>query len=376
VASRPHLTTRSRRLLALTAALAAIVAQAGAVAAVDTWTATASPKTIAAGSSGTVRLTIQNTSSSDNGGGGGGGNGNANQIGCVKVTIPATFTVGTPSIVSVSNGLNWSASKSGQKVNAKAKSGGDRLSGDPTDDTLVLDVPAGASLVALGPWTVDAYEKTDCTGGTFPTKSILIAVVVSPTPTPNATPKPTAQPTPQPTSTPSPTASATPRPTAGPTATPTRTAAPTTGPTAPPTSEPSPGDSPIADPSVSPEPSPSILPEPTANPTATPGIGLGGPPTPVGPAGPPPGGDHFEGAISIPPNDDDTTFARLGMDVLASLGVFAWAVPGALLAAPGLLLILVILAQSIGAVAWLPVVRRKIGHFGLASRLTPPSSRA
>ena len=60
------------------------------------------------------------------------------------------------------------------------------------------------------------------------------------------------------------------------------------------------------------------------------------------------------------------------MDILASLGVFAWAVPGALLAAPGLLLILVILAQSMGALAWLPIVRRKIGGF----RPDPPLDAA
>ncbi|MDP9482077.1 MAG: hypothetical protein M3P84_02515 [Chloroflexota bacterium] len=80
--------------------------------------------------------------------------------------------------------------------------------------------------------------------------------------------------------------------------------------------------------------------------------------------------------ISIPVNEEDPEFAGLGMDLLASLGVFAWAVPGALLGAPGLLLIVVILAQSMGAMAWLPIVRRKIGHFGMVHRLTPPRGPA
>ena len=48
---------------------------------------------------------------------------------------------------------------------------------------------------------------------------------------------------------------------------------------------------------------------------------------------------------------------------------FAWAVPGLVLSVPGLLLVLVvILAQALGAVAWLPVVRRRIGAFGFRGR--------
>ena len=48
---------------------------------------------------------------------------------------------------------------------------------------------------------------------------------------------------------------------------------------------------------------------------------------------------------------------------------FAWAVPGLVLSVPGLLLVLiVILAQALGAAAWLPVVRRRIGAFGLRGR--------
>jgi hypothetical protein len=93
---------------------------------------------------------------------------------------------------------------------------------------------------------------------------------------------------------------------------------------------------------------------------------VGGPTVPAG--RPPADGEHFESAISIPVDEADPSFSQLGTEVLASLGVFAWAVPGALLGAPGLLLILVILAQSMGALSWLPLVRRKIGGFGLAQR--------
>jgi hypothetical protein len=44
---------------------------------------------------------------------------------------------------------------------------------------------------------------------------------------------------------------------------------------------------------------------------------------------------------------------------------FDWAVPGLLLSVPGMLLVLAIAAQAIGALAWLPLVRRRIGGFGL-----------
>jgi hypothetical protein len=42
-----------------------------------------------------------------------------------------------------------------------------------------------------------------------------------------------------------------------------------------------------------------------------------------------------------------------------------WAVPGVVLAVPGLLLILAVLAQVLGGALWIPVARRRIGSFGL-----------
>jgi hypothetical protein len=317
-----------------------------------------------ADSSATVRFTIRNTSSNS------GHHGNED-LGCVTVSIPSTFTVGTPKVVSVSHGLHWTASSPGQTVIAKAN-WNDELQ---SNDTLVLDVPTGSS-AASGAWTIRAYEDRDCSGGSFPNKSITITVVASPTPnptpqpTPNPTPQPTPKPTPKPTPdpTPQPTPNPTPQPTQKPNPTPAATPRPTNAATPSPDPlggpTPSPEDSPTPEPSATPEPSSSASPLASADPT-TPRIGLGGP---TGNARPPSNGDHFEGVISIPVDEADPTFSGLGLNLLASLGVFAWAVPGALLAAPGLVLVLVILAQAMGAMAWLPLVRRKIGHFGLAHR--------
>jgi hypothetical protein len=51
---------------------------------------------------------------------------------------------------------------------------------------------------------------------------------------------------------------------------------------------------------------------------------------------------------------------------------FAWAVPGLVLSVPGLLIVLfAILAQTLGAVAWLPMVRRRIGGFEVERKRTP-----
>jgi hypothetical protein len=55
------------------------------------------------------------------------------------------------------------------------------------------------------------------------------------------------------------------------------------------------------------------------------------------------------------------TIGRIG---LVGVGV-EWGVPAVVLGVPGLLLIIVVMAQSLGGLAWLPIVRRRIGGFGL-----------
>jgi hypothetical protein len=53
---------------------------------------------------------------------------------------------------------------------------------------------------------------------------------------------------------------------------------------------------------------------------------------------------------------------------MEGLGSLTWAVPSLVLAVPGLLLVLVVMAQAVGGVVWLPVIRRRIGGFGIRSR--------
>jgi hypothetical protein len=65
-----------------------------------------------------------------------------------------------------------------------------------------------------------------------------------------------------------------------------------------------------------------------------------------------------------------------GSSVLS--GTMEWVVPSVALTVPGLLLVVIIVAQTLGALAWLPAVRRSLGGFGInrrardANRDSPP----
>jgi hypothetical protein len=53
------------------------------------------------------------------------------------------------------------------------------------------------------------------------------------------------------------------------------------------------------------------------------------------------------------------------IDVVGFAALIDWAVPALVLSVPGLLLLIVILAQMLGGLFWLPVARRWLGGFGL-----------
>jgi hypothetical protein len=50
---------------------------------------------------------------------------------------------------------------------------------------------------------------------------------------------------------------------------------------------------------------------------------------------------------------------------LSGLGLLLWAVPGLALSVPGLLVVLAVVGQAASGLVWLPIVRRRIGSFGL-----------
>jgi VCBS repeat-containing protein len=150
----------------------------------------------------------------------------------------------------------------------------------------------------------------------------------------------------------------------------------------PPPADPEPTASPdaTAEPSVAPSPvasaEPSAAPsaELSAAPSAEPSSAPSGTPVPVGPSSPPgpgtAGGPKLEtwsvGGDVGTASAGDMPIANLAASTLGFIGrAFDWLVPGAMLTVPGLLLMLAIAAQAFGALAWLPLVRRKIGDFGI-----------
>lgn len=96
-------------------------------------------------------------------------------------------------------------------------------------------------------------------------------------------------------------------------------------------------------------------------PSASPAGGIA---SPGGPSDGPPvrGGEPFGlPAAQIDPFDD-------GFGGFGAFGGFEWVVPAALLAVPGLLLIVALLAQAAIGVVWLPMVRRHLAGVGLRRR--------
>ena len=79
---------------------------------------------------------------------------------------------------------------------------------------------------------------------------------------------------------------------------------------------------------------------------------------------PPPAGPREPSGFDIPAGVDGTVTFEGG--AIGIIGPFV--VPGFLAAASGLLLILLMLAQALGTLAWLPVVRRRVGSFGFGRR--------
>jgi type VI secretion system secreted protein VgrG len=174
--------------------------------------------------------------------------------------------------------------------------------------------------------------------------------IIAPTGTCNApapTPKPTPKLTPKPTPVPTPVTTA--RPTPTPTARPTPTPRPRPKPTPiPPASTPR-----AATPSpTAPGPGATRSPSAQASPTAIIGPGTIGSPPPKGPR---------RAGFDIPAGVDGSVTIDGG--AIGFIGPFV--VPGFLAAASGFLLILLMLAQALGALAWLPVVRRRVGSFGM-----------
>lgn len=261
-------------------------------------------------------------------------------IACVEVLFPSEFWIsgfGTPV---ASNGATWSATLQDNWVLVHNDDGLGSLS---TGDSVTFTVTALAT--APGAFLLEnhVHNNPACDGNNLDGPPLAVTVLPSsgPTPAPTATEAPTPAPTPTATHAPT----ATPTPVVTPRATPASTPPANGSPT------PRPGD-----PSPSPDASGSARPSPPA---------------------PAPGGTSSGGpdAVRVAPldaADGGTGDLGVGLDVLALLdGPFVWIVPGAAVGVPGLLVLVFVALQAMGAMAWIPAVRRLGGDDRRRRRVSP-----
>jgi hypothetical protein len=346
-------------VLAIGLALALVCVAVRPVAAESAlWTLVASPLAVTTGSTTTFALTATNEdplsallSSAE--------------IGCVVVDVPTNFTVVSAAVTGSTAGPSWAASRSANQVRVQAGSGGDRLAYlQSVSFTIRATALSSGSLI----WSSRAYRQEDCSGtGALPAVPPIVLVsdtAATPTPAPTATPTPAPTQTASPTPTPLLPLPSLPLPSL-PVLTPPPASLPgsaTPAPTATPRATPEPGSS--AEPSRTPTDGVPSAPPSSADP------GGGVPGTPGGSSVGEPGGEGEAGApgeepVSAPaagviPVDDGTLELDLGRLGLIG-GVDTWIVPSATLGVSGLLILIWIGLQGLGAFAWIPAVRRLRG---------------
>lgn len=344
----------------LAVSLALGLAPSPAVAAV-LWTLTATPLAVTTGVSTTFTLVATNedplaalSSSSE--------------IGCLVVNVPSNFVVEGAAISAPDAEDTWIASILGNKVTVRTTSGGDRLK---LLDGIRFTVKARAVSPGSLAWIANAYRDQNCEGSASFIGVPPVVIVTGPavTPTPSPTPVPRISPTPRPTTTatPRPTPKPTPWPTANPSSPsrPDSTAAPSTpvavigpGATA------SPDDRPME--SSPPESAEAVAPRPSSSASGSPQQ-AGRP----GVARAPDEATSYGGLGAAPISTDwfapsrplDAEPVRLSLGPLGLLGgIDVWAIPGLVIGVPGLLVIIFVILQGAGAMAWIPAIRRLRGE--------------
>lgn len=354
---------RCRRVIALLAAslVALGVAPASVSAESLLWTLVASPLAATTGVQTTFTLTATNTDPaavllSES------------EIGCIFVDVPSNFVIGGATVTGSNAGGGWHIDAiTGNRVKIHTDSGGERLE---TFQWVRFTITATASSTGSLTWASRAYRDQNC-GGTGALLAVPpIVVVTGPTITPTPAPTPTP---PAPTPTPRPTA--TPKPTPLPISLP---SLPLPNPSMPPPS--------IVLPPVGATPTPASTPRsadptPRATASATPATSevqqlspSAAPSTDAGllPASPPSGGGG--GAVpqgltttvldrGAPRVDFDPSELQIHFETAGLLnGTTVWLVPTATFAIPALLLFLFVALQAVGALAWVPAVRRLGGR--------------
>jgi len=295
----------------------ALLLPLGFVRAAGPWSLSVSPASVTHGVSTTFSLVASNDDSTG-------------WIGCVVVTVPGSFSVSDAAIGSGPGGT-WELTSAGNTITVQTRAGGDRLEVGESVTFTVTATPTGSG----GAWPGEARIGA-CNGQAIPPASsnpVTVTGVPTPVPAPSPTPVPTPAPTPP----------VTPRPTPRPTP-----AAP--GATPPPPAQSTlPAGGPSADPTAAARPS-------AESPSPTPTTRDVTPPD-VFPALPDQG---FVMAAVTEQTDVGTVEIALRDGMLA--------VPAAVIAGPGLLVLIWIGLQSVGMLVWAPAVRRLRGGSSKAQR--------
>ena len=303
-------------------------------------------------------------------------------LGCLEIDLPASYSSISATVGKASNGDEWDASIVGSAVVVFSESGGGELRGPLLGGLLGESVTFTVRMVptvGIATWANHAHQSHNCDGanevGVPVAATVLPALLPTPTPTPVPTPKPTSKPTPKPTPRPTPTPTiplpiplpSLPLPSLPLPSLPLplpSTGLPTVAATASPSPTPRGG-----------TPTPRVTATPAPSPVGSPGTGNSSAPTSdagAPPAGPPQGGGGVPKPVGVTAPTIGRDVPRLDFDPAAldidfeSVGLLSgttvWLVPTATFAIPAVLLLLFVALQAVGALAWVPAVRRLSGR--------------
>ncbi len=325
------------------------------------WTLVASPLTATTGVKTTFTLTATNADPATV-------VFETSEIGCLYVYLPSNFTIQSATVTGSNAGSGWHIdSIVGNRVKVHTDSGGDRLELLQWVGFTVTATPTSpGSLV----WDANAYFDQECRDGGAILDVKPIVIVTGPTVTPTPLPTPVPTPKPAPTATPTPTP-ALPLPIPLPSVPDPIPSVPVPSIGLPPLgATPTPAPTPrIGDPT--PRATASATPAATEvqqlSPPAAPGTDVGllpGSPSSGGGGGAVPQGltttvlDRGAPRVDFDPAELQIHFETAGL----LDGTTVWLVPTATFAIPALLLFLFVALQAVGALAWVPAVRRLGGR--------------
>ncbi|HLA65784.1 MAG TPA: hypothetical protein VK600_04290 [Candidatus Saccharimonadales bacterium] len=292
------------------------------------------------------------------------------ELGCVQVDLQGFVieSIGTPA---ASNSKAWVSIESGGSVIVYSVTAGGRLT---IGQWVTFTIRADANSAGAFLWTNHAHQQRDCSGtaeiGVPLSVTVLPALVATPTPAPTAVPTPTATPTPAP-SLPLPSISLLP----SVSLLPSISQLPSVSllPSLPPGSS-----------GATPSPAATVPPSAgqTSQPTGTPGpsssVSSGGVPGSTGEGA---GGGAADApatpALHLARGAGNSEDTGISVDMPGVLDLnYGWLVPAAPVAVPGLLVILWVFLQAIGALAWIPSVRRMADESAAPHRRLAAKERA